>query len=579
MTSIKRILYLFAIIALLAMPLYATDWYVRPDGAGTKDGTSYANAWESFDNVVWDGEGVVAGDTLYVCGTHIYGTHYTDTYGLNITVSGTSENYITIRGDYGGDPGLIWNGRQLTGGWTDNEDGSFYQNINYNAAFVAEGDAGSEVLLRNKDNQGEVAATDGSVWVNTEPTPDVIWYNPTGDTPKTLWYNWVYSAIDLNGNSYFVIRDLTLRGAAGSRGNIILRRLNDEVVPSYITIQDCDCAFAQYTLIYADQETNHITIDNCTFHDAPTALYLIHHDHDYITIKNCEAYSGNDTEGIFSATSSDRHVFASQGGDNWLVENNYIHDWAGDGIFLYLATDATYQDATIRYNIIINLNDDNDSYYHRGIFWGGSNVNAGLPNSISGTKIYYNIIANCGGDVGDDEGIAIRAKSGNSEMSDIPEVFNNVIYDCNFGLYCAHDGTNNSVAVEYKNNIVLSPKAGGYHTAFEAATGDTTGVTYNYNSYYPDTSDGDNQFQWRGVLCDDFADWKSDSSQDANSINTDSKMTDPGGSDFTLQVDSPCINRGTFVGLILDYLGLPVPIGHRPDIGAYEHKNGGAVIH
>jgi len=38
------------------------------------------------------------------------------------------------------------------------------------------------------------------------------------------------------------------------------------------------------------------------------------------------------------------------------------------------------------------------------------------------------------------------------------------------------------------------------------------------------------------------------------------------------------MNKGAHVGLFVDYLGLPVPIGHCPDIGAYEHKGGGNAM-
>ena len=59
---------------LIATSLFATDWYVRPAGGayGAEDGTSYAAAWDGLLNVVWGGAGVVPGDTLYICGTHIH---------------------------------------------------------------------------------------------------------------------------------------------------------------------------------------------------------------------------------------------------------------------------------------------------------------------------------------------------------------------------------------------------------------------------------------------------------------------------------------------------------------------------
>lgn len=46
------------------------SWYVRPSGGsyGTEDGTSYANAWDGFSNIVW--ASIQPGDTLWVAGSH-----------------------------------------------------------------------------------------------------------------------------------------------------------------------------------------------------------------------------------------------------------------------------------------------------------------------------------------------------------------------------------------------------------------------------------------------------------------------------------------------------------------------------
>jgi hypothetical protein len=76
-------------------------WYVRPSGGsyGTENGSSYANAWDGFDNVDWTASGVQPGDTLYVCGTH--------TEQVTVGGSGIAGHPITIRGDYSGDAGTI----------------------------------------------------------------------------------------------------------------------------------------------------------------------------------------------------------------------------------------------------------------------------------------------------------------------------------------------------------------------------------------------------------------------------------------------------------------------------------------
>jgi hypothetical protein len=82
-----------------------TAWYVRPDTSHsvTRNGTSYATAWGSWSEIVWGGTGVVAGDTLYLCGAHTYTAQ--TTIGAHGATS--DANRTTIRGDYAADPGSI----------------------------------------------------------------------------------------------------------------------------------------------------------------------------------------------------------------------------------------------------------------------------------------------------------------------------------------------------------------------------------------------------------------------------------------------------------------------------------------
>lgn len=93
-----------------------TTWYVRPDASHSaiRNGTSYATAWGGWSSVVWGGAGIVAGDTLYVCGVHSAGVI------LEIGAHGaTVSSRVTIRGDYAGDSGSIT--------FTT---GNFYLNVN-----------------------------------------------------------------------------------------------------------------------------------------------------------------------------------------------------------------------------------------------------------------------------------------------------------------------------------------------------------------------------------------------------------------------------------------------------------------
>ena len=94
----KKWILLFLLLPNLA---WGATWYVRPISGeyGGEDGTAYATAYDGFVGITWGVGGVVAGDTLYVCGTH--------TEQLTVGASGSNGSLITIRGDYGGDPCVI----------------------------------------------------------------------------------------------------------------------------------------------------------------------------------------------------------------------------------------------------------------------------------------------------------------------------------------------------------------------------------------------------------------------------------------------------------------------------------------
>ena len=55
-----------------------------------------------------------------------------------------------------------------------------------------------------------------------------------------------------------------------------------------------------------------------------------------------------------------------------------------------------------------------------------------------------------------------------------------------------------------------------------------------------------------------------------NSLTMDPKFTDPENMDFKLNTSSPAVDAGTYLGLIYDINGNPIPSGHAPDIGAIE---------
>jgi hypothetical protein len=596
---VKR-LFLVIMILLFAAPVWAgTTYYVRPESGGpygNSDGESYANAFNGLENVPWgeDEDEVGPGDTLYVCDTHRYIDDWsTNPYPMvGPTVDGTSQQRITIRGDYTDHPGVIIGARRLeTTDFTDNEDGSYYGTTLANSAeFAWEGepeDPGSQ-LLQLVEDQVTCASTNGSYYF--DDGNNLLWVNPYGAL-KDVYFN-ATGAWNQEGRDYFDFYYMKFFGATGNDGAFRAAKYGDTDGAVGLRFYYCEFGYAQFTAWYTNLSTSYVTIDRCDFHHCATGMYTIYSDgakpvghgqqHHHFTITNNEFWSGEDTAGILPATLSDRHAIGGQNLSDVLVEGNYVHDWAGDFVIIYNGGSAPYNSNNwiVRRNFVINLNDDNGDYYHYGIARTFSNA-ADATDRMTGHEYYLNLLVNLGGDQGNGGGAAFRLKGGPSSGGDVPKIWNNVVYDCCFFIWHQINGDESPTRAgwEAKNNIVANLKTGGYYVKTLNWGGDPA-ITMDYNLYYPDTDGADNKWSWDGVDCTDFADWKSDSSQDANSPSiADPSFVNGGGSldaatDFQIPTGSPAKNTGTGVGLAEDYAETSIPQDGGYDIGAFEYYSG-----
>ena len=198
----------------------------------------------------------------------------------------------------------------------------------------------------------------------------------------------------------------------------------------------------------------------------------------------------------------------------------------------------------------------------------GIYAEVGDSGTLTDCKVYYCIShgnVNCGYYINAD---------GNTYPSSF-KTYNNVFYGN--GLTAWGPGLDAACTDSlFKNNICAENNVNATTTK-EWKIGDNGGTANvsDYNLIYK--SGQTNIVDWDGNTRT-FSVFQSTNGQEASGMSTDPLMTDPANGDFTLQFGSRCINFGISVGLYLDYLGLPVPIGHRPDIGAYEHKNGSNAI-
>src|SRR5687768_18621361 len=80
------------------------DWYVRPDTShsATRNGKSYDTAGGGWAAIVWGTGGVIAGDTLYICGTHLVpATSQMGAHGATVS------SRVPLSAGYAPDPGAL----------------------------------------------------------------------------------------------------------------------------------------------------------------------------------------------------------------------------------------------------------------------------------------------------------------------------------------------------------------------------------------------------------------------------------------------------------------------------------------
>ncbi|MEA3478610.1 MAG: right-handed parallel beta-helix repeat-containing protein [Bacteroidota bacterium] len=98
---LKTIVTILFFLLACPLPLWATDWFVRPAGGnyGAENGSSYNNAWDGWSDITW--ASMSAGDTLYICA---------ELRSLcTVKKDGAQGKHFVVRGDYPSNSGSISN--------------------------------------------------------------------------------------------------------------------------------------------------------------------------------------------------------------------------------------------------------------------------------------------------------------------------------------------------------------------------------------------------------------------------------------------------------------------------------------
>lgn len=193
-----------------------------------------------------------------------------------------------------------------------------------------------------------------------------------------------------------------------------------------------------------------------------------------------------------------------------------------------------------------------------------NNYNGGIILNADGGSIYDNISR------GNRHGVAV---CGNPSQS--LNIKNNTCYENQFDLFFYQDFSTEVLAapVNIYNNIFYGTSNG--HLAMQLSSGLTDGAIAMDNNCLWGASDN-TMISWKGTSYkrSALASFVSATGKNRNGIGAEPLFVNAGAGNFHLQAGSPCIDRGAAAPLAGDQLGVPVPQGAAPDLGALEYYGG-----
>jgi len=548
----------------------ATTWYVRPEDGdyGSEDGTSFENAWDGLHAIVFGEQGVEPGDTLYVCGVHVFNrTQYSYFVAQDdvFVKSGASEDspyWVKIRGDCSGDQGIVWGAYKRSFGdpWVDEGDGIWSTTIygsspaNWYFQDIGVPEHDSYVILEAVSSLEELRAHPGGAQYSDNyggGGPIYVKLTDGGDPTDRFYFAEFGYEFQVAQTEYIEFSNI----------KFYVPRFNWGIgEAAHLRWNNCTLWYGFFNF---RDGTHHIEFIGCDraygmggfgFQDA-YAPYVVDAPH-HITISGCKIHD----MGIYNPN-PDAHGIGVNGANYMTIEKNEFYN-VGSAVTFYPYDPQTAVNNTIRWNWV------HDTHTLGGANSRGIELNFGaLANDTRGNRVYGNIVGPGVDDVG------YRSK-----YRDEVQFYNNLCYRCGDSFVFLNHLE--PVRVKLRNLISIEPTRN--HIYFGSHGNESEySIDSDYNLFWPVSGD---QFYFRSYLSGDiynvnFSEWqslsKSGSTFDPHSITENPLLMNPSINDFRLQAGSPAIDSGTDVGLTIDFDGNPIT--GIPDIGAFEYSDCGPV--
>lgn len=374
---------------------------------------------------------------------------------------------------------------------------------------------------------------------------------------------------------------ITLRAASGQTP--VIEGYVDFLQSEYVTLEGITVTNSPYGGILIQNGSNNITVTKCTVKNSGGGIWIGNGAGMENKITENEVFS-NSTQGIAAdhincipgkETVISRNRVYNNGyhgfeisANYYIIEHNVVFnngkDYIGSsGIHLFAFTpdDNAGDHNIIRYNICYGNIEDVSGPDGNGIQ---------LDQWCDNNQVYYNVCYN-----NDGAGISVYDSAGSA-------IFNNTLF--NNGLtknsshlfkgeiYLASDFTKNVDHVKnviVTNNIIVSNRADIPAIAVGTLTSDNP-LSIGNNLIY--NTKGGKLFVWGAVSGTDINHWNG-LSGGANDISQNPVFASANPSaieDFKLNQSSPCIEKGSIIGIAVDILGAEIFSGKAPDLGAIE---------